>query len=317
MMRATSRHPPPGRSSTSRIMPCETRKRDASGSGCEATSRSKVARSQCTYPRSGGFLRTMRFSFAGSPPAFCSMPQVLDHVLGRLRDDVALVVEALSPGAPRDLLEVAHAEDRGLLAVVLAQAREEHGADRDVHADAERVGPAHDREQPLLRELLDEQPVLRQAARRGEGRCRARGSASPPCRRASRSAARLSMRLGDRALLAPSAGESMLIRFCAVSAARALREVDDVDGGAPRPQELLNRLVQRRLAVLEVERHRALARAHRDGRTPRELRQRLLEGLGRPERRAHRAGTARARGRAAGSATRRRAPCRRSSETRR
>ena len=100
-------------------------------------------------------------------PCACFVGQapVLDHVLGRLRDDVAAVVEALAPGAPGDLLEVAHAEDAGLLAVELAQLREQHGADRDVDADAQRVGAADDLEQPLLREPLDQQPVLGQQAR--------------------------------------------------------------------------------------------------------------------------------------------------------
>ena len=51
---------------------------------------------------------------------------------------------------------------RGLLAVELAQLREQHRADRDVDADAQRVGAADHLEQALLRELLDQQPVLRQ-----------------------------------------------------------------------------------------------------------------------------------------------------------
>ena len=75
------------------------------------------------------------------------------------------VVEALAARAPADLLEVADAEDRRLLAVELAELREEHRADRDVHADAERVGAADDLEEALLRELLDEQAVLGKEAR--------------------------------------------------------------------------------------------------------------------------------------------------------
>ena len=51
-----------------------------------------------------------------------------------------------------------------LLAVVLAELGEEHGADRDVDAHAERVGAADHLEQALLRQLLDEQPVLGQQA---------------------------------------------------------------------------------------------------------------------------------------------------------
>ena len=101
----------------------------------------------------------------GVAPGLRLEPQVLDDVLGRLRDDEPPIVEALASRAPGDLLEVAHAEDRRLLAVELAELREEHGADRDVHAHAERVRPADDREKPLLRELLDEEPVLRQQPR--------------------------------------------------------------------------------------------------------------------------------------------------------
>src|SRR5690606_8213628 len=40
---------------------------------------------------------------------------VFDHVPGRLRDDVALVVVTLASGAARDLPEIPHAEDGGFL----------------------------------------------------------------------------------------------------------------------------------------------------------------------------------------------------------
>ncbi len=65
---------------------------------------------------------------------------------------------------------------------------------RDVDADAQRVGAAHDLEQPLLRQPLDEQAVLRQAGPRGECRSRGAGSAGTPCRRACRSWRRPSRR---------------------------------------------------------------------------------------------------------------------------
>ena len=92
-------------------------------------------------------------------------PEVLDHVLRGLGHDEADVVEALPPRAPGDLVEVARGEDGGLLPVELAQAREEHGPDRDVDADPEGVGAADDLEQARLRELLDEHAVLGQEAR--------------------------------------------------------------------------------------------------------------------------------------------------------
>ena len=212
--------------------------------------------------------------------------KVLDDVLGRLRDHEAAVVEALSPRAPPDLLEIAHAEDRRLLAVVLAQAREEHRANRDVHPDAEGVGAADDREQPLLRELLDHQPVLRQEARVVQADAvRQKALHLLAVGRVEAHAGR-GERLADGALslLRQEVDAHQVLRRLG---GRALREVDDVHGRAPQPQELEDRLLQGRLAVLELERDGALRRAHRDGRATRELRQRLLERLGRPDGGAH------------------------------
>ena len=62
------------------------------------------------------------------------------------------------------LLELAHREDRDLLAVELAELVEEHAADRDVHADAERVRPADHAQQAALRQALHQQPVAREHA---------------------------------------------------------------------------------------------------------------------------------------------------------
>src|SRR4051812_48358015 len=104
-------------------------------------------------------------AFGGIAARLLLEAQVLDHVLRRLRDDAPVIIEAFAPRAPADLLEIADAEDGGLLAVEFAQLREEHGTDRDVHADAERVRPADDLEMTLLREALDEPPVLRKQAR--------------------------------------------------------------------------------------------------------------------------------------------------------
>src|SRR5688572_3089733 len=92
-------------------------------------------------------------------------PKVLDHVLGRLHDDAALLVETFAARAPADLLEVADGEDRRLLAIEFAEPREEHRPNGHVHADAERVGAADDLEEPFLRELLYEQAVLRKEPR--------------------------------------------------------------------------------------------------------------------------------------------------------
>src|SRR5690606_22324790 len=91
--------------------------------------------------------------------------QVLDDVLGRLRDHAALVVEPLAARPSADLLEIADAQDGGLLSVELAELGEQHRADGHVDADAEGVGAADDLEEPLLRELLHEQAVLREKPR--------------------------------------------------------------------------------------------------------------------------------------------------------
>jgi len=68
---------------------------------------------------------------------------------------VALIVEALAPGAAGDLFEVAHPEAGDFSAVELGEFGKEHGAQRDVDTDAEGVGAGDHLEQTLLRELLD------------------------------------------------------------------------------------------------------------------------------------------------------------------
>ena len=88
--------------------------------------------------------------------------QILDDMLRRLRHHPAAFIEALAPRAPADLVEIARAQDACLFPVELAKLREEHGANGDIDADAQRVGAADDLEQAALRELLDEHAILRQ-----------------------------------------------------------------------------------------------------------------------------------------------------------
>src|SRR5262249_27701872 len=97
--------------------------------------------------------------------SFCLELQVLDHVLGGLDHDGAEIVEALAARAAADLLEIAYAEDRCFLSIEFAQPNENHDSDKNVDPDSERVGPADHFEEPFLRELLHEQPVLWQKAR--------------------------------------------------------------------------------------------------------------------------------------------------------
>ena len=100
----------------------------------------------------------------GVVAGLADQPGVLDLVLGRLDDDVPDRVVAGPAGAAGDLLELAHLQLPLTRAVVLRQPAEQHGADRDVDADAEGVGAAHDLEQPLLGQRLDQPAVARQHA---------------------------------------------------------------------------------------------------------------------------------------------------------
>ncbi len=88
--------------------------------------------------------------------------RALDHMIGRLHDDVPARVEPGTSGASGDLMKLARLQQAVAAAVVLRQAREDHRADRDVDAHAERVGAADHLEQAGLRELLDQAPVARQ-----------------------------------------------------------------------------------------------------------------------------------------------------------
>lgn len=89
---------------------------------------------------------------------------VLDVVLGRFGDDVALGVVPGPSGTAGDLVELTGRELAHLGAVELRQAGEQHGADRHVDADAQGVGAADDGQQAALGELFDQASVLRQHA---------------------------------------------------------------------------------------------------------------------------------------------------------
>jgi hypothetical protein len=208
----------------------------------------------------------------------------LDDVLGRLRHHEAAVVEALAPGAAGDLLEVAHREQVHLLAVVLRQLIEQDGADGDVDADAEGVGAGDHLEQPLLRQLLDEQAVLGQQARVVDADAEAQ---QPAHILAVRGVETEVADGGAQPFALLPAGELHAGEALPQLGALALGEVDDVGGDAVAVDELLHRLVQRRLAVVELQRHRPLLARH-----PRHLaaaapRQVLLDRRRVAERRRH------------------------------
>ena len=88
--------------------------------------------------------------------------EVLDDVLGSLRDDVAGGVEAASPGTADDLAEIADCQDFGTTSIILAERCQHHGANRDVDADAEGVGAADDFQQAASGEFFHQQSIFRQ-----------------------------------------------------------------------------------------------------------------------------------------------------------
>lgn len=88
--------------------------------------------------------------------------QVLDDMLGSLRYHVADVVETFTAGAACNLVEVAGGQDCRLVAAVLAELREKHRSNGNIHADAQCVRAANDFKQALLRKFFAENAVLGQ-----------------------------------------------------------------------------------------------------------------------------------------------------------
>ena len=110
----------------------------------------------------GGLLALHALELLGVVAGLLDQAVVLDDVLGRLHDHGARGVEAGSARSTRDLVELTGLEHPLPAAVVLREAGEHHRADRHVDAHTEGVGAADDLQQPGLRELLHEAPVLRQ-----------------------------------------------------------------------------------------------------------------------------------------------------------
>ncbi len=178
---------------------------------------------------------------------------------GACATTLPFVVEPAAARAPRDLLELADGEEPHLRPVELRELREEDRPDRDVHADAQRVGPADDVEEPLLRELLDEEAVLREEP--GVVDADPEREEPPELLAVGRREADPGDDLPD--LLPLLAGPDLHARErLRELRALALREVHDVDRALLRGEQLLDRLVERRLAVLVVERHRPLVGGH-------------------------------------------------------
>ena len=176
-------------------------------------------------------------------------------MLGRLGDHAPAIVEPAPARAPGDLLELADREKAHLRPVELRELREEDRPDRDVHADAERVGPADDVEEPLLGELLHEKTVPGKEP--GVVNADSERQESPELLAVGR---REAFRAHDRPDLLPflAAPDLHARERLRELGALALGEVHDVDGALLLLQEVFDRLVERGLAVLVVERHRPL-----------------------------------------------------------
>ena len=162
----------PGRDTTPSTMACDTRKCDVSGSGCAATSLSKVVSDQLTNP-SGGLRRTTFRFLAASSPALATARSFSMTCSGREHHDVTGDVETGPAGPAGDLVELPGGQDPGAVAVVLGQRRHQHRPDRHVDPDPEGVRPADHLEQARTGPASRPAAGTWAASRRGAPRCRA------------------------------------------------------------------------------------------------------------------------------------------------
>ena len=185
------------------------------------------------------------------------------------------VSNPLRPARPAICLKSRTERIDDLLAAELGELGEEDGADGDVDPDAQRVRAGDDPQQPLLGELLDQQPVLRQQPRVVDAD--AEGDEALALLAVGGVEAEAAHGVADLlALLAGGdlhAGERL-----GELGALALGEVDDVDRRLAGLDELLDGLVERGLPVLEVERDRALLGADQGHLEARALLDVLLDG---------------------------------------
>ena len=180
---------------------------------------------------------------------------VLDHMLGRLADDPAAVVEPFAARPPGDLFEVADGEEGDLLAVELAELGEDDGSDGDIDANAERVGAGDDLEESGLCEPLDEESVLGEEA----GVVDADAGGDEAAERGAEGAVEAEAgELFADAVAGILVGDVGAGEVLAELGGLALGEADDVDGGATAAEEVCDGLVEEGLFVGELERDGAL-----------------------------------------------------------
>ena len=173
----------------------------------------------------------------------------------RLCPHRAAVVVAAASRPPGDLMELPHRQQTGARPVVLAELREQHRADRDVHAHAERVGAADQLEQTFAGEPFDEQAVAGQQAAVMDPDPGAEKSAEVAPERGVESEAAQQCRR-PRLLVGGEhveAHERLGRLGCG-----PLGEVHHVDGREPLGQQLADALVDRRLGIVERQRNGSL-----------------------------------------------------------
>ena len=175
---------------------------------------------------------------------------------------MALIVEALAPGATRNLFELAHLEAADLATVELGELGEEHGAERDIDADAEGVGAGDHLEEALLGELLHLQPVLGKEA--GVVDADAEAEEALELLAVGGEEAGVADGLANRGLLL-LCGELHAGEFLSHLGAIPLGEVDQIDRRLVRLHQPLDGFVEGCLVIAEVERHRAFVRLNQCG----------------------------------------------------
>ena len=200
--------------------------------------------------------------------------EVLDDMLRRLRHDPALVIKTFAPSASADLMKIPRAQDAGLLAVILAQSREQHGADRHIDADAERVRAADDFEQTFLCELLDQHAILRQQP--GVMQSDAVSQPLLDLRPVGTGELDSFERVRDGGFFVARADIDAREILRALGRFQ-LREVDHIHGRPSVGDETFERLGERQFGILMRQRHRSVGGSYRHRRTTSESREFFLK----------------------------------------
>ena len=222
--------------------------------------------------------------FAAVAGGFFREAQIFDHVFRRLHDHPAFVIETLASGAAADLMKISRGQNANLLAIELAETREEHSADGDVNAHAQRVGAADDLEEALLRELFYEHAVLGQQA----GVMQADAVAQPFLDVGSVGAAEAETFDGLRNGVLLFAGREIETgEILRALAGFQLGKVNDVGGHPTVLGKAFDRLGERQFRVGVFKRHRAVAGGHGHRGFAVQPGQRLLKKGGVAERGGH------------------------------